>query len=133
MEPRPLSRKPPLVASDGIQPTALSFPFSRCSDTELNDSFPWDDFDSSYYYDHNYKVLRDDDRQIVEVVRDFFATLYPLSYKCGIDPHGRSPDPPDRTDRTVGMTDSPLRTGYSGMILVTGAVARRTVRQVGCS
>ncbi|HKR49193.1 MAG TPA: SCO2525 family SAM-dependent methyltransferase [Pseudonocardiaceae bacterium] len=51
----------------------------------LNSDFPWDDFDSSWYYDHNYKVLRDDDRQIIEVVRDFFGTLDPSKRRSGID------------------------------------------------
>jgi len=34
---------------------------------------PWDEFDSSAYLKDNYVVLRDDDRQIVELVRDFFV------------------------------------------------------------
>jgi len=54
---------------------------------ELNSHFPWDDFDSSWYFDYNYKVLRDDDRQIVEIVRDFFVTLDLPGhrYRYGID------------------------------------------------
>ncbi|MGH8628264.1 MAG: SCO2525 family SAM-dependent methyltransferase [Gammaproteobacteria bacterium] len=81
-------RKPSLVDGDGMQPAALASDPSPRVCTELNSDFPWGDFDSSWYYDHNYKVLRDDDRQIVEVVRDFFATLDLSShgrYRNGID------------------------------------------------
>jgi hypothetical protein len=55
---------------------------------KLNSDFPWDDFDSQWYYDHNYKVLRDDDRQILETVRDFFAKTYLTSPEC----HGHGLD-----------------------------------------
>jgi hypothetical protein len=37
-----------------------------------NGDYPWDDFDSAGYYEHNYSDLRHDDRQILEAVRDFF-------------------------------------------------------------
>jgi hypothetical protein len=40
-----------------------------------NSQFPWDDFDSRFYYDHNYRQLRQDDRKIVESVRDFLSEL----------------------------------------------------------
>jgi hypothetical protein len=40
-----------------------------------NSEFPWDDFDSRFYYDHNYRRLRQDDRKIVESVRDFLSGL----------------------------------------------------------
>ena len=41
-----------------------------------NSEFPWDDFDSCFYYDHNYRELRQDDRKIVETVRDFLSELH---------------------------------------------------------
>jgi hypothetical protein len=41
-----------------------------------NSEFPWDDFDSYFYYDHNYRKLRQDDRKIVESVRDFLSNLH---------------------------------------------------------
>jgi hypothetical protein len=41
-----------------------------------NSEFPWDDFDSRFYYDHNYSQLRQDDRKIVESVRDFLSKLH---------------------------------------------------------
>ncbi|MBV9729014.1 MAG: hypothetical protein JO309_06330, partial [Pseudonocardiales bacterium] len=85
MEPRGLCRKSPLVAGDGTQPAAPTSRPSRQAFTGLNSDFPWDEFDSSWYYDHNYKVLRDDDRRIVEIVRDFFATLGLSSHSNGID------------------------------------------------
>lgn len=82
-----LSGNPPSVADDDDQsgPATVSSGASQQECTELNSDFPWDHFDSSWYYDHNYKVLRDDDRQIVEIVRDFFATCDPSSRRHGID------------------------------------------------
>jgi hypothetical protein len=41
-----------------------------------NSDFPWDDFDSCFYYDHNYRELRQDDRKIVISVRDFLSELH---------------------------------------------------------
>lgn len=38
-----------------------------------NRDYPWDDFSSELYFASNYVKLRDDDRQIVGIVRDFFA------------------------------------------------------------
>src|SRR5262249_38533560 len=40
-----------------------------------NAEYPWDDFDSRFYYDHNYRELRQDDQKIVEAVRDYFSQL----------------------------------------------------------
>jgi hypothetical protein len=85
MAPKRLRRDSSLVTGDGIQPAApTSSPFLRAS-TELNSDFPWDEFDSHWYYNHNYKTLRDDDRQIIQAVRDFFVTLDPSSHRKGID------------------------------------------------
>jgi hypothetical protein len=39
----------------------------------LNSDVNWDSFDSVDYCDHNYGYVREDDRKIVELVRDFFA------------------------------------------------------------
>jgi NNMT/PNMT/TEMT family len=85
MEPRGLCRKSPLATGDGTQPAAPTSSPPRQACTGPNSDFPWDEFDSSWYYDHNYKVLRDDDRRIVEIVRDFFATLGLPSHSNGID------------------------------------------------
>jgi hypothetical protein len=53
-----------------------------------NADFPWDDFDSANYFDHNYSVLRHDDQQILEAIRDFFvAADLPLAR----DPLTRDP------------------------------------------
>jgi len=38
-----------------------------------NRDYPWDDFNSVEYFKFNYVELRDDDREIVEIVRDFLA------------------------------------------------------------
>lgn len=48
-----------------------------------NVDFPWDEFDSSAYYEHNYARLRDDDAQILAAVAGFFA-----SAGVGPDAHG---------------------------------------------
>lgn len=40
----------------------------------LNSDVNWDSFDSGLYREHNYRTLRDDDQQIIHLVRDFFAT-----------------------------------------------------------
>jgi NNMT/PNMT/TEMT family protein len=37
-----------------------------------NEQFPWDSFDSKWYLDHNYRTLRDDDRQILRRLGEFF-------------------------------------------------------------
>lgn len=54
----------------------------------LNREAPWDFFDSLSYFDHNYSELRDDDREIVTIVRDFFADHFrspPVPRLRGID------------------------------------------------
>lgn len=38
-----------------------------------NADFPWDEFDTSEYLAHNYRTLRDDDREITTTVGDYFA------------------------------------------------------------
>lgn len=40
-----------------------------------NSQHPWDDFDSGFYYDHNYRDLRQDDQKILKAVRDFLSEL----------------------------------------------------------
>ncbi len=85
MAPRRLRRDSPMVAGDGIPPPAPTTDPIPCASTERNGDFPWDEFDSQWYYEHNYKVLRDDDLQIIQAVRDFFATLDPSSRRSGID------------------------------------------------
>lgn len=41
--------------------------------TVANDDCSWDNFDPEWYVNHNYRVLRDDDRDILRQVRDYFA------------------------------------------------------------
>lgn len=50
-----------------------------------NSAAPWQDFDSRYYFSLNYSRLRDDDRQIVERLRDFFGSVTVTPGACGID------------------------------------------------
>jgi NNMT/PNMT/TEMT family len=40
----------------------------------LNADCFWNEFDAELYFKHNYSSLRDDDRQIVEILRDFFRS-----------------------------------------------------------
>jgi hypothetical protein len=53
--------------------------------TGLNDEFEWDSFDSDAYCAHNYRAVRDDDRQIVATVRDFFAAAGVPAGARGVD------------------------------------------------
>lgn len=41
-----------------------------------NSDCPWDRFDSAWYHEHNYSRLREDDRHIIKLVRDFFGHAY---------------------------------------------------------
>ncbi len=64
---------------DSVQPEAASPTIVH------NHDWDWDSFDpGSYRYD-NYRTVRDDDRQIVELVRDFFV-------QAEVDPGGRAVD-----------------------------------------
>lgn len=38
-----------------------------------NRDYPWDEFNPAEYFKYNYVQLRDDDREIVEIVRDFLT------------------------------------------------------------
>ena len=42
----------------------------------FNEDFPWDSFDSEWYHGLNYANLRSDDREILCIVRDFFAEAH---------------------------------------------------------
>ncbi|SMC51328.1 NNMT/PNMT/TEMT family protein [Kibdelosporangium aridum] len=44
----------------------------------------WDDFDPEAYYNHNYRDLREDDRYIIEQVRDHFSAVF----GNGVPDHG---------------------------------------------
>lgn len=85
MGKRRISHDATLVAANGTESAALSSRSSPHAFSELNSHFPWDDFDSNWYFDRNYRKMRDDDRQIVELVRNFFATLDLSSHRRGID------------------------------------------------
>lgn len=55
------------------------------SDVVQNGEAPWDEFDSSWYWEHNYKTLRDDDETIICQMEDFFAQHPPVDGAKGID------------------------------------------------
>lgn len=42
-------------------------------DIRRNDQADWDGFDSDWYFKHNYASMRDDDRQILERMGEFFS------------------------------------------------------------
>ncbi|MCW2937326.1 MAG: putative N-methyltransferase [Actinomycetia bacterium] len=50
-----------------------------------NGDVPWEEFDPEVYFDHNYAELRKDERQIVELIRDFFSSAAVEPDACGID------------------------------------------------
>jgi hypothetical protein len=54
-------------------------------DGGANENYPWDDFDAVAYFLHNYRYLRDDDRDILGKVRDFFANSDISPGSRGID------------------------------------------------
>jgi hypothetical protein len=40
-----------------------------------NADYPWDEFDPTEYFSHNYSELRHDDQQILDATRDFFSKV----------------------------------------------------------
>jgi hypothetical protein len=50
-----------------------------------NTDCPWDDFEPDIYCEHNYGILREEDRKIVEQVRDFFASASDVYGADGLD------------------------------------------------
>ncbi len=54
-------------------------------DVAYNSDAPWDDFDPTAYFSHNYNTLRDDDHFILDLVRDFFVSVGPSRPVRGID------------------------------------------------
>ncbi|HEY0638180.1 MAG TPA: SCO2525 family SAM-dependent methyltransferase [Pseudonocardiaceae bacterium] len=50
-----------------------------------NEEIQWDSFNPEAYCDHNYGTLRDDDRQILRLMADFFSTFGHHRLKKGVD------------------------------------------------
>jgi hypothetical protein len=50
-----------------------------------NEQFPWDNFDSEWYLNHNYGKLRDDDRQILHRLGEFFNKVDRDRLRHGVD------------------------------------------------
>lgn len=50
-----------------------------------NEQFPWDSFDSEWYLNHNYGTLRDDDRQILHRLGEFFSKVDRGRLRNGVD------------------------------------------------
>jgi hypothetical protein len=60
--------------STALLPKAINSVISdTVSPSHLNSDVDWDTFDPEAYRNHNYLTLRDDDRQIMERIREFFA------------------------------------------------------------
>ncbi|MDQ7904272.1 SCO2525 family SAM-dependent methyltransferase [Phytohabitans sp. ZYX-F-186] len=57
----------------------------KISEAVRNQDVNWDLFDSSAYWEANYKSLRDDDQQILSIMEDFFTQLPPESRAKGVD------------------------------------------------
>jgi hypothetical protein len=66
-------------------PTGRSPRPSPAANPGRNADFPWDEFDSSWYMDHKYETVRDDDRRIVEIVGDFVAAAGLPEIARGVD------------------------------------------------
>jgi len=58
------------LAADSPDPVPACPPEER---HVFNGDFPWDSFDSEWYHGLNYATLREDDRDILTIVRDFFT------------------------------------------------------------
>jgi hypothetical protein len=56
------------------QPESRDYSAIDVAPRERNADFDWDAFDSTAYFDHNYGTLRDDDKQIIDIVADFFQS-----------------------------------------------------------
>ncbi|GAA2607655.1 SCO2525 family SAM-dependent methyltransferase [Dactylosporangium fulvum] len=50
-----------------------------------NSAYPWDSFNPAQYVQDNYATLIEDDRQILQMVRDFFVTHAPAPGAHGVD------------------------------------------------
>jgi hypothetical protein len=50
-----------------------------------NSDAPWDEFDPTAYFKHNYQILRPDDRAIICFVRDHFLSTAPSGPLHGVD------------------------------------------------
>ncbi|ADP80130.1 SCO2525 family SAM-dependent methyltransferase [Pseudofrankia inefficax] len=66
----------PAERTSGALPEQERRHSERAGDLLGNADFQWDRFDPTAYVDHNYKTLRADDQQILERVRDHFATHF---------------------------------------------------------
>ncbi|MFG1921095.1 SCO2525 family SAM-dependent methyltransferase [Cryptosporangium sp. NPDC048952] len=49
-----------------------------------NSDFPWQDFDPDSYFEHNYRILRVEDRHILATLREFFANAN-VDRRHGVD------------------------------------------------
>lgn len=66
----------PAVPDDA--PLRVDRPGGAFRDRSLpeNAAIDWESFDTKDYFEHNYSTLRDDDKQIIETVTEFFAGFF---------------------------------------------------------
>lgn len=55
------------------------------TDVTGNADCAWDDFDPEWYVDHNYAEVREDDRRIIQLIRNFFGGITDQPPGRGID------------------------------------------------
>lgn len=55
------------------------------ADVTGNADCPWDEFDPEWYVDHNYAEVREDDRRIIQMIRNFFSGAADQPPGRGID------------------------------------------------
>jgi hypothetical protein len=76
VEDRPRRPSSTVVPAQAQSSTADQVSMATDDRPAGNADFPWDEFDSVAYVDHNYKIMRQDDREILARVRDhFIATV----------------------------------------------------------
>jgi hypothetical protein len=80
-DPRGCSMASPATATQRGRKAARAV--SAAPKPPRNGEFDWNAFNPKIYHAHNYRTLRDDDRQIVEHMRDFFGdTQFPPSARA---------------------------------------------------
>jgi SAM-dependent methyltransferase len=50
-----------------------------------NGDYDWDNFGAQKYYEHNYQKMRDDDAEMLGLVREWFATAASGGHRKGVD------------------------------------------------
>ncbi|HWC83210.1 MAG TPA: SCO2525 family SAM-dependent methyltransferase [Pseudonocardiaceae bacterium] len=59
--------------TSGVAPADVDPGLDEVDEQRFNGDFPWDEFDTTAYLDHNYTHVREDDREILEIIAAHFA------------------------------------------------------------